>query len=175
MNPVKSRTALCVRTSDLKTYPESISIKAQLLEGCLVQLFDGPTVSKSKIKIYDFYQSYPELDDQFYFCPIRNLLSFDDEEIPQFLMAIKCHNQRLRFIRNKSHLNFIRELKTGDFISADGMAFDVNWKYDCIIRYCGLVTDFGPGYYFVLEILVIFFCIWLSFGFLNNETTFIIF
>lgn len=153
----KSRTAICTRTSDLRTYPESISIKTQLLEGTLVELFEGPTVTKSKIKIYDFYQSYPELNHHFYFCPIRNLIPFADEELPQFIKAIKCHNQRLRFFKNKSQIKYIQGLKVGDFVSADGMAFDVKWSYDCIIRYFGLVPEFGPGFVFILEILVIFF------------------
>lgn len=166
----KSRTAICMRTSDLKTYPESISVKPQLLEGSLVELFEGPTVTKSKIKIYDFYQSYPELNHHFYFCPIRNLLPFADEEFPQYIKSIKCHNQRLRFIKNKTQIIFIKGLKVGEFVSADGMAFDFKWTYDCIVRYFGLVPDFGPGFYFILEILVIvfFFLIWLSFWFLKQ-------
>lgn len=158
----KSRTAICTKNSDLKTYPESISVKSQLLEGTLVELFEGPLLIKSKIRIHDLYQSYPELNHPFYFCPIRNLLPFADEEFPQFIKSIKCHNQRLRFIKNKSQIKFIQGLKVGEFVSADGMAFDFKWTYDSIIRYFGLVPDFGPGFYFILEILVIFFIlIWL--------------
>lgn len=155
----KSRTAICTRTSELKTYPESIGVKTQLLEGSLVELFDGPTVTKSKIKILDFYQSYPELDHQFYFCTKRNLTPFEDEEFPEFIKSIKCHNQRLRFFKNETQIQFIKELKISEIVSADGMAFGVKWTYHCIIRYIGLVPDFGPGYYFILELLVIFFSI----------------
>lgn len=157
MNPVTSRTAIVTRTSHLKTYPESIEVKTQLLEGSLVQLFNGHTVTKSKIKIYDFYNEYPELIHPYYFIPIRNLQPFADEELPQFVMPIKCHNERLRFAKDKTRINFTRGLKVGEFVSANGMAFDGNWTYDCIIRYCGIVPDFGPGYYFILEILVIFY------------------
>lgn len=171
MNPAQSRTAIVTRTSELKTYPESIAVKTRLLEGSLVQLFDCPAVSKSKIKIYDFFNAYPELTHPFYFIPIRNVQPFGDEETAQFVMPIKCHNERLRFAKDKSRINFIRGLKVGEFVSANGMAFDGNWTYDCIVRYCGIVPDFGPGYYFILEILVIFLfllSVWLSFWFLKQ-------
>lgn len=152
----KSRTAICTRSSDLKTYPESISVKTQLLEGSLVELFDGPTVTKSKIKIYDFYQSYPELNHEFYFCAKKNLLTFQDEEFPEFIKSIKCHNERLKFIKNETQIKYIKELKVSEIVCADGLAFGVKWTYDCIVRYFGLVPAFGPGYYFILELLVIF-------------------
>lgn len=111
----------------------------------------------ASIRIYDFYSKNLAFENNLFVCNLANLHKVQPTIWP-FLIAIVDPIQRLTFFRNTDLVNFILNIKISDLVVVNGAALRFDGKpLDCIVRYIGLVSEIGPGFYFGLEIMVIFF------------------
>lgn len=122
------------------------------------------------IQIFDYYQSNPAFIHNVYFCKRSTLLEVSENLWP-FLIAINDPYDRLNVVRDKDfsenitnlHENAVVEICGDNFRQSDmrqTLNFSVdhnnNPDFDCIVRYIGMCPEIGPGYFFGLELLVIF-------------------
>lgn len=122
------------------------------------------------IQIFDYYQSNPAFVHNVYFCKRSTLLEVSENLWP-FLIAINDPFDRLNVVRDKEFSEYITNLQENSFVEICGdnfrqsdmrqtLNFSVdhnnNPDFDCIVRYIGMCPEIGPGYFFGLELLVIF-------------------
>ena len=158
-----------VRVVNDVDYSNSIDLE----KGMLVEM---KSVKKSStehlcvIQIFDYYQSIPAFEHNVYLCKRSTLLEVTENLWP-FLIAINDPYDRLNVVRDKDFSEYITNLQENNFVEICGdnfrqsdmrqtLSFSVdhnnNPDFDCIVRYIGMCSEIGPGYFFGLELLVIF-------------------
>lgn len=124
--------------------------------GTLVKVHKSGAGGSSKtfiIQVLDYLNHEPVWEN-LYDCPQLNLKKAHEDMWP-FAIGIPDPSRRLQFLLSAEKRKYILYVKIHDFVSVSGIPFgEDSLKYDCIVRYIGLVEEIGPGYYFGLEILV---------------------
>lgn len=160
------------------------NMKAALLldsEETIMHLTKGMTVQvvevrekHSAIIIRDYHQRNLAFENNVYICKKSGLIMVTADIWP-FLTAINDPFERIEIARDKPFCKYILGLKENVFVDVLGYMFNLssiqqslmflperapkdksNSDYNCIIRYIGNVPEIGPGFYFGLELLVIF-------------------
>lgn len=139
-------TGAAERDTDAKQF---ITIQA----GFLVKVKE--VVGKlASIRIYDFYSKNLTFENNLFTCSLAHLHKVQPNVWP-YLIAIVDPVQRLGFFRNPELISYVLSIKISDLVTANVAALYLNGKVlDCIVRYIGLVSEIGPGFYFGLEIMV---------------------
>lgn len=78
----------------------------------------------------------------------------------KFVIAIRHPNDRIDFVKSTEKQNFILKLKENDPVKIPQAAFSStsNGKLRrAFVKYVGLVQDIGPGFHFIVSLMVIFF------------------
>lgn len=76
------------------------------------------------------------------------------EQIWPYVISIPM-SERTKFLKDKEKISFVLSLEPNKSnVSVDGEFFQIHTKYECIVRYIGLVPEMSKGIHFGLEILV---------------------
>lgn len=151
---------------------EDYSNEIDLDKGMFVEIQNTSDSSSifCSIKIFDYYQINPAFLHNIYFCKRSTLLTVSVKLWP-FLISIHDPLDRLNVARDKVFSEYIISLEVNSFVEILGdkfhqsemrqsLDFSVdhsnNPDFNCIVRYIGKCTELGPGYFFGLELLVIF-------------------
>jgi hypothetical protein len=143
----------CVSTSSELDEDSMIQLQA----GQLVQVRDelvGDNVCT--IKLCEFYDENPAWAVNLYLCSMKWVRRVQSDALWPFVIAIVDPLERLKFVMDEKACGLVLSLQESSLVAANGLAFGKNVVYDCIVRFIGLVPEIGPGYYFGLELLVIF-------------------
>lgn len=147
-------------------YDDSVDLE----KGMLVEIKKSSTESFCAIQIFDYYQTNLAFLNNLYFCKRSTLLEVSADLWP-FLIAINDPYDRLNVVRDKEFSEYITNVQENKIVEICGINFrqsdmrqslnfsvdhNSNPDYDCIVRYIGTCPEIGPGYYFGLELLVIF-------------------
>lgn len=146
-----------------------------------VELFRGTTVQIKREQhfysicmICDLHKTNLAFQNNLYHVKTSALVHVD-ESIWLQLVAIPDQQERANIAKDKSYIDFIASLKLDTFVGVNAHHFSMcpireslqflperelkdsrDRDFDCIIRYIGFVNEIGPGYYYGLELLVIY-------------------
>lgn len=162
----KESFVVCVQKCDVEVVETvlmdpSTSASSSRNSGNLITLHAGqlakvkevhPTKSVVIIRIYDFYDRNLAFENNLFACPASHLQVVAPPLWP-FLIGINTSGARLKFFRSHELVAYLLNLNVGDVVLANVPS--ANFPLTCIIRYIGLVSEIGPGFYFGLEITVI--------------------
>lgn len=117
------------------------------------------------IRIYDFYNRNLAFENNLFACAVAHLRTVAPPLWP-FLIGIREPKERILFLRNHELIAYLLSLQCEDFVlvardsvtrgpaASNGSGSDPSY-FTCIIRYIGLVSEIGPGFYLGVEITVI--------------------
>lgn len=116
------------------------------------------------IRIYDFYNRNLAFENNLFACAVADLRTVAPPLWP-FLIGIREPKERAQFFRNHELIAYLLSLQCEDFVlvardsvesglASNGSGSDPSY-FTCIIRYIGLVSEIGPGFYLGVEITVI--------------------
>lgn len=145
----------------------------EVFKGTMVQI-KGRQNAYSVVIICDFHEENLAFQYNHYYVK-TSALERVEESIWLQLVAIPDPQERANIAKDKSYLEYLSSLKIGTFVSVKTQYFSKcpirqslqflpereakdskDQDFDCIVRYIGFVTEMGPGYYYGLELLVIF-------------------
>lgn len=108
------------------------------------------------IRIYDFYNRNLAFENNLFACPGTNLQVVAPPLWP-FLIGIKDPLTRIGFYRDHEAVAYLLSLNCDDLVIVNGASVNCPSPsfLTCIVRYIGLVSEIGPGFYLALEITVI--------------------
>lgn len=122
--------------------------------GMMLQIMEQMTARLAIVRIKDYYNPDATNRESMVQCQTSQYHSVPDDLWP-FVIAILDPQERLKFVRQPGRLSKVRLLRQDQIVKVSGKPFRRPMTtYDCIIRYCGPVSEIGPGYYFGLELLV---------------------
>lgn len=168
----KTQATLKLNLPDDKSQDQSV----ELLQGTMVETI-GLQFNKNyhTVMIHDYHQRNFAFENNLYFIKQSALYQVSAEIWP-FLIAVTDANIRASIAKDENFSEYILRLQLKSFVSVDAQYFSIcpirqslqflpqrepNRKqgasFDCIVRYIGEVKEIGPGFYFGLELLVIFF------------------
>lgn len=162
--------AIVVEKSNVIVRDVDFDDSVDLEKGMLVEIKNSSTENFCLIQIFDHYQTNLAFENNLYFCKRSTLLRVSDDLWP-FLIAINDPYDRLNVVLNKEFSEYITNIQENKFVEISGDNFrqsdmrqSLNFSidhnntpdYNCIVRYIGMCPEIGPGYFFGLELLVIF-------------------
>ncbi|XP_055847048.1 ubiquitin carboxyl-terminal hydrolase CYLD [Episyrphus balteatus] len=104
----------------------------------------------TSVQILDYFNHNP-ISENLYECPTSHLKRIHQDIWP-FGIAISDPTRRLQFFLSTEQCKHILYLREGELVAVNGALFGNAMRYECIVRYIGLVQEMGPGYYFGLQI-----------------------
>lgn len=146
----------------------------------------SPTSKYCTIKLIDYHRKNLAYENNLYLCKQSCLFRVSPVIWP-YLISIMDPFERLEFARDKPHTDYIRSLDINSLVLVDGSIFKLspiseslnfsnnfidedsssnNYSsgkstvYECTVLYIGLVPELSPGYFFGLQLLVIFYFIY---------------
>lgn len=144
------------RINSAKTIPEGSLLKIETTNDDGTHKFSVEMDSEDAMfpKIYDSLI----VEDALFFSP----------ETFKFVISIEDPKNRIKFCKSIETRNFILQLKVDDPVKIPRGSFNHNDGSFCraFVRYIGLLQGAGPGYHFIVSLLVIFF--FLSFFFFSH-------
>jgi hypothetical protein len=170
---VDKTQAMLMMSSNLQYDRNFEDGKLEVFRGTTVQI-KGRQNNYSVVVICDFHQMNLAFQNNLYY--IKNsVLHTVDESIWLQLVAIPDPHERANITKDKAYIEFLSALKVGSFVSVTSQLFSNcpirqslqflperdtkdqrDQDFDCIVRYIGFVNEIGAGYYYGLELLVIF-------------------
>lgn len=114
-----------------------------------------------QIRIYDFYSRNLAFENNLFACATIDLHTIAPPLWP-FLVAIPEPIHRMKLFRYHELVAYLLTLKLEDFVLVDSQSVGggKSWPSNlpvyltCIIRYIGLISEIGPGFYLGVEITV---------------------
>lgn len=132
-----------------------------LLPGMMICILDYHQDNFCSIQICN-YNNDKLWQNDIYFCKIDSL-QIVEEDIWPFLIAINLPYDRLNYCKDYHALEYLKTIKIDDEVTVRGSNFNnQNTTFHCIVKNICPVPELGPGKYFCLEILVIFYIIIIS-------------
>lgn len=108
------------------------------------------------IRIYDFYNRNFVFENNLFACS-RTHLQVVAPPLWPFLIGIKDPLTRIGFFRDHESVAYLLSLNCDDLVIVNGASVNCPSPsfLTCIVRYIGLVSEIGPGFYLALEVTVI--------------------
>jgi len=148
--PTSATTSIAAQSSIInEKIIDSIDI------GQLIKIIDIYSKKYYKIKLYNIINKKLQCLNNYYLIIKENLTKISVNLWPYIISISKSYDRYL-FINNIDACNSLFKLKINDIIIVNGLNNNFLIDYNCIIRYIGLVPEIGPGYFFGVELLVIF-------------------
>lgn len=170
---IEKTQALLMTSSKIQPDRNFDDQKIELFRGTTVQV-KGRQKSYTVVVVCDFYHKNLAFQNNLYFVKTSALQTVD-QSIWLQLVAIPDPHERANVTKDKAYIEFISSLKVGSLVSIMSQHFsrcpirqslqflperDIrelkDQDFDCIVRYIGFVDEIGPGFYYGLELLVIF-------------------
>lgn len=125
-----------------------------------------------QLRIYDFYKRNLAFENNLFACAVANLQTIAPPLWP-FLIGIPEPINRMTLFRNQALVTYLLSLRPDDLVLVDRDSVIAEYPdrasaapkapcsssyplyLTCIIRYIGLVSEIGPGFYLGVEITVI--------------------
>lgn len=147
--------------------------KLELFRGTTVQI-KGRQHSYAVVMICDFYGDDLVFQNNLFYVK-STALQCVAKSIWLQMIAIPDPQERANITKDKEYIEYLSSLKLTAFVKVKSQPFAMcpirqslqflperetkdckDQDFDCIVRFIGFVDEIGPGYYFGLELLVIF-------------------
>ena len=115
-----------------------------------------------QIRVYDFYNRSLAFENNLFACQVTNLHTIAPPLWP-YLIGIREPSDRLTFFRNNELVAYLLTLQIEDMVlihrdtvlPPSQRSSLIPVLLTCIIRYIGLISEVGPGFYLGVEVTVI--------------------
>lgn len=170
---IEKTKAVLVTTNNFQYDRDRADQNLELFRGMTVQI-KGRQNSYSVVVICDLHQDNLAFQNNLYYVKTTALQSVT-ETIWLLLVAIPDPHERSNVAKDKEYIEYLETVKISTLVKVNPQYFSMcpirqslqflperdmkefkEQDYDCIVRYIGFVPELGSGFFYGLELLVIF-------------------